>query len=131
MSEVLLLCSERTRAVGMCVGSRAGVPGEPFRVVPGKLLHLAGLFSPDLQMGCYSASPWGYCEHETKPQEERMGEPGVKRVMENARWRCHHVLGSDVRASLLTTFTAAAQTDKSDPGMDPRVSRNSPVADML
>lgn len=113
-------CSaSRTWAVGVCVVSGAGVPGEPFLAVPGKLLHLSGLFFPDLQMGCHSASPWGYCEHEAKPQEERIGEPGVKRVMENARCRCHHVLGSDARASLLTTFTVAAQTDKSDPGMDP------------
>lgn len=33
---------------------------------------------------------------------------------------------SDARAALPTTFTVAAQTDKSDPGMDPRVSKNSP-----
>ena len=59
-------------------GSRAGVPGEPFLVVPGKLLHLAGIFFPDLQMGCHSASAWDYCEHETKPQEERIRGAGIK-----------------------------------------------------
>ena len=77
-SHVPPLCFERTRAVGMCVGSRAGVPGEPSLVVPGQLPHLTGLSFPDLQMGCHSASPWDYCEHEAEPQEERIGEPGVE-----------------------------------------------------